>query len=64
MSTGQVSLRQPTVVEKDIRETFGVQVVGRTEEVREEFYAITVERRIKHPAAIAISEYAKHQLFG
>jgi len=54
----------PTIVEKDICETYQVSVVGRTEEVRERFYAITIERRIKHPVAMAISEHARSQLFG
>lgn len=54
----------PTIVEKDIRETYQVSVVGRTEDVRERFYAITIERRIKHPVAVAISEHARGQLFG
>ncbi len=54
----------PSIVEKEIRETYGSRVVGRTDEVKERFYAITVERRIKHPAAVAISEFARGQLFG
>ncbi len=49
----------PTVVEDEIRETHGVHVVGRTEEVREEFFAITVERRITHPAVAAIADAAR-----
>ena len=54
----------PSIVEKEIRATYGVDVVGSTLEVKERFYAITIERRIKHPAAIAISEFAREQLFG
>jgi LysR family transcriptional activator of nhaA len=54
----------PTIVDKEICDTYGVRVVGRTDEVRERFYAITIERRIKHPAARAISEFAREQLFG
>ena len=54
----------PTIVEEDICATYGVRVVGRTEEVTERFYAITVERRIKHPAALAITEFARDELFG
>lgn len=53
----------PTVIEKDIREHYGVAVVGRTEEIREQFYAITVERRIKHPAVQRIREAAQGKLF-
>jgi len=53
-----------TVVEKEICDAYGVRVVGRTEDVRERFYAITIERRLKHPAALAISAFARDQLFG
>lgn len=51
-----------TAIEAEIIQQFGVRVVGRTEAVKERFYAITVERRIKHPAVKAISE-AAHQTF-
>lgn len=53
----------PSVVEAAIRRQYGVQVVGRLEAVRERFYAITVERRLRHPAAVAISETARGELF-
>lgn len=53
----------PTVVEREMRTQFGLRVIGRIAEVRERFYAISVERRIKHPAVVAISEAAKTQLF-
>jgi hypothetical protein len=35
-----------------------------TEEVKERFYAISAERRIKHPAESAITEAARRRLFG
>ena len=40
---------------------YEVKVVGRADEVRERFYAISVERKLKHPAVIAISEAAREQ---
>ena len=49
----------PSAVEDEIREMHRVHVVGRTKEVREEFYAITVERRISSPAIAAIAEAAR-----
>ena len=52
----------PTVLEKEVMRQFGVVVVGRLDAVRERFYAITVERRLKHPAVIAISEAANEML--
>jgi len=53
----------PTVVEKEVISQYGVQLLGRVEEVRERFYAISVERRLKHPAVVAISDAARHELF-
>ena len=52
----------PTVLESEIRRQHGVVVAGRVPEVRERFYAISVERRLKHPAVIAISEGARQTL--
>lgn len=53
----------PTVVDEAVYQQYGAAVVGRTDQVVERFYAITVERRIKNPAVAAISQYAKHNLF-
>ena len=49
----------PVIVADDLRKTHGVQLVGSVEAVREEFYAITVERRIRHPAVAAIAHAAR-----
>ena len=54
----------PTAIEAEVRRQYGVQIIGRVEQVRERFYAISVERRLKHPAVVAISEAAKEKLFG
>jgi LysR family transcriptional activator of nhaA len=53
----------PSVVEKEVMAQYGVRVLGRTEEVRERFYAISVERRLKHPAVLAITDAARQELF-
>jgi LysR family transcriptional activator of nhaA len=53
----------PTAVEREIVAQYGVRVLGRAADVRERFYAISVERRLKHPAVVAISEAARHELF-
>lgn len=52
-----------TVLESEIEAGFGVQVIGRSAELEEEFFAITVERRIRHPAVVAITESARGALF-
>ena len=53
----------PTVVELDTVEQYGVRVIGRSDEMVEEFYAISVERRITHPAVAAITQAARGALF-
>lgn len=54
----------PTVLEKEVMRQHGVMVVGRLDAVRERYYAISVERRLKHPAVVAISEAANEMLSG
>ena len=51
-----------SAVEKDVREHYGAVVIARTTEIVERFYAISVERRLRHPAVVAISEAARHFL--
>ena len=53
----------PTAVEDDVKAKYGVQVVARTDELSERFYAISAERRIKHPAVAAITTAAREDLF-
>ena len=52
----------PTVVAEAVKAQYGVELVGRVDEVRERFYAISVERRIKHPAVVAVIEAARQKL--
>jgi LysR family transcriptional activator of nhaA len=54
----------PAVIEHEVLEQYGVTLVGRVDAVRERFYAISAERRLKHPAVVAISEAARGKLFG
>lgn len=44
----------PTLIEKHIVSQYNVRVIGRTEELKEQYYAITPERRLKNPAIIEI----------
>ena len=53
----------PTAVEADVKRMYGVAVVGREPTLRERFYAISVEKKIKHPAVAAITQAARHALF-
>ena len=54
----------PSVNEDETLRQFGVKVIGRSEELREEFYAVSVEKRITHPCVVAITKAARGQLFG
>jgi len=53
----------PSVIEKEVQRQYDVRVVGRTNAVRERFYAISYERIIKHPAVTAITETARQDFF-
>jgi len=54
----------PSVMEADTMQQFGVEVIGRSAELREEFYAVSVEKRITHACVVAITDAARGQLFG
>jgi LysR family transcriptional regulator, transcriptional activator of nhaA len=51
------------VVADEVRRRFAVHLVGHTRDVRQRFYAISVERKIKHPGVAAICEIARRRIF-
>lgn len=53
----------PTAIDAEIRRQYQVELVGRIEDIRFQCYAITVQRRLKHPAVVAISKAARGALF-
>ncbi len=53
----------PTVVEADVCRQFHVELAGRLDAVHERFYALSGERKLKHPAVVAISNAARSSLF-
>lgn len=53
----------PSAIENAIESVYKVNVIGRTDEVVERFYAISPERRLKHPAVVAITDAARTELF-
>jgi LysR family transcriptional activator of nhaA len=53
----------PTIIENEVQKQYGVEVLGRVEPIRERFYALTVNRRLRHPAVVAMSEAAQQVLF-
>jgi LysR family transcriptional activator of nhaA len=53
----------PSAIEQDMLDKYGVETIGRTPELKERYYLISAERRIKHPALSAITEAARSELF-
>jgi LysR family transcriptional regulator, transcriptional activator of nhaA len=53
----------PSVIEQEIVNQYRVQMIGRTERVRERFFAISAERKLRHPAVVAISDAARGEMF-
>lgn len=54
----------PLVVANEIHRQYGTEIVGKIEGVSERFYAITAQRKLKHPPVVAILENAQKGLFG
>lgn len=53
----------PDVVRRRIASQYGLAVVGSTDAIREQFYCISTERRVTHPAVLAITTAARGTLF-
>jgi LysR family transcriptional activator of nhaA len=49
----------PSAIEAEVKRQYKVRVVGQLAAVRQRFYAITVERKLRNPAVLAISERAR-----
>jgi LysR family transcriptional regulator, transcriptional activator of nhaA len=53
----------PTIVVNELVDRFGFKVIGRTDQCQQQFYAITPERRLTHPAVAAITSSGGARLF-
>jgi LysR family transcriptional activator of nhaA len=53
----------PTAIEDEIVTQYDVRIVGRLPEVRERFYAISAERKIKNPIVSAVTSAARRKVF-
>ncbi|MBJ7556628.1 transcriptional activator NhaR [Marinomonas spartinae] len=52
----------PSAIAEEVAEQFKVEIIGNTEEIREQFYAISTDQRLSNPAFIAINDAAKDWL--
>lgn len=66
-SFGQVGagvFAAPTAVAAIICSQYKVQTIGTVDDIRERFFAISIDRKLRHPAVIAITKAARQHLFG
>jgi LysR family transcriptional activator of nhaA len=52
----------PSIISAEVRREYDVKALGRVGSIRERFYAISLDRKLKHPAVVAISEGARVRL--
>jgi LysR family transcriptional activator of nhaA len=62
-ATGLGVFAAPLVLETHLVRLYNVQRIGWAPSVLSTFYAISVERKLKHPAAVAICDAARSTLF-
>lgn len=53
----------PSIVAKEAVTRYGFRTIGRTDECQQQFYAITAESKLTHPAVVAITSTARQRLF-
>ena len=53
----------PSVIADQVCEQYALVALGRVDTLIEQVYAITTERRLSHPATLAISQTARRDLF-
>jgi LysR family transcriptional regulator, transcriptional activator of nhaA len=61
---GDAAFPAPTAIEPEVMRQYRVRAVGRVKAVRERYYAISAERRLKHPGVVAITNAARTEVFG
>lgn len=60
--SGRGAFAAPSAIEPDIVRQFEVQAFGRTDDLKQAYYAISVERRLRHPAVVAVAESARREV--
>lgn len=60
---GQGIFAAPSAIEAEVREHYRVALVGLVDSITERFYAVSMERKLKHPAVVALSQAARSGLF-
>jgi LysR family transcriptional activator of nhaA len=50
----------PTIVEKEVRQLYGLVTLGQILGIQEQFFAVSIDRKIKHPGVLAICKAKAH----
>ena len=53
----------PSAIEAEVLRRYRLRVIGRVSTIRQRFYAISAERRLSHPAVVAIADAARKVIF-
>lgn len=53
----------PAIIRSEIRQQYNVREIGVVDGYKEQFFAISMERKLKHPAVVAIAQVARDRLF-
>ncbi|MFK7816833.1 MAG: transcriptional activator NhaR [Gammaproteobacteria bacterium] len=53
----------PTAITNEVERMYHANIIGTVDDLKETYYAISPERKIKHPGVIQITEIARSQLF-
>lgn len=53
----------PTAIKREVEHMYHASVIGEVDELKETYYAISPERKIKHPGVISITENARTEFF-
>lgn len=61
---GAGAFAAPSVLDAEITASYQVRVLGHIEDIRERYYAISADRRPRHPGVVALCEAARTGVFG
>lgn len=53
----------PAAIEAEVERQYGVMAIGQVDALKERFYAISVERRVRHPVVSTVLKTARESLF-
>ncbi len=53
----------PSITASEVEASYNVKIIGETEEVMESFYAVSMDRKIKHLGVVTILKHARERFF-